>query len=238
LDEYPPRAAKPTLEGRIVKIGLITIGQSPREDLLEEIREGVGEKAELLEAGALDDLNKEEILKLKPSRGEHHLITRLRDGSSTIVSKEKIIPKIQAKIQQLEEKDVDTIVLLCTGEFPEFKTKKPVLQPDKILKHVITAVAEGKKLGVIVPIPEQLPHAEKKWAPTRCKVYAVSASPYHEKKSVEEAAKSLRSKDVDLVLLDCMGFGAGLKKRVAEITGRPVIQSLSVVAKIAGELSQ
>jgi protein AroM len=236
--EPPPPAVRQALEWRRVKIGLITIGQSPREDLLEEIREGVGEKAELLEAGALDGLDREEIDALRPAEGEHHLITRLRDGSSTIVGKERIIPKIQAKIQELEEKGVDITVLLCTGEFPEFKTRKPLLQPDKILKHVITAVAEGKKLGVIVPIPEQLPYAEKKWAPTGCRVYAVSASPYHEKESVEEAARSIKLRNVDLVLLDCMGFGAGLKKRVAEITGRPVIQSLSLVAKIAGELSQ
>ena len=52
------------------KIGAITVGQSPRVDLIPEIQPILGDSVEIIQAGALDGLSKEEIAKFVPRPGE------------------------------------------------------------------------------------------------------------------------------------------------------------------------
>ena len=48
------------------KLGLITIGQSPRIDVVPEIRQIIGHGIEVMEGGALDGLTLDEVRKLYP----------------------------------------------------------------------------------------------------------------------------------------------------------------------------
>ena len=64
------------------KIGAITVGQSPRVDLIPEIQPILGDSVEIIQAGALDGLSKEEIAKFVPRPGENVLVSRLTDGTS------------------------------------------------------------------------------------------------------------------------------------------------------------
>ena len=43
------------------KIGMLTIGQSPRDDILPGLKEIFGKNVEIVEAGALDGLTLEEV---------------------------------------------------------------------------------------------------------------------------------------------------------------------------------
>ena len=54
------------------KIGMITIGQSPRIDIVPEMREVLGADVEILEAGALDGLTLEEVKKILPEERRLH----------------------------------------------------------------------------------------------------------------------------------------------------------------------
>ena len=53
------------------KIGAITVGQSPRVDLIPEIQPILGDSVEIIQSGALDGLSKEEISKFVPRPGEN-----------------------------------------------------------------------------------------------------------------------------------------------------------------------
>ncbi|WP_037193644.1 AroM family protein, partial [Rhodococcus rhodochrous] len=53
---------------------------------------------------------------------------------------------------------------------------------------------------------------------------------------IEKAALSLKEHDVDLILLDCMGYTEEMKRTVKQITGKPVILSRTLVARVLGEL--
>lgn len=44
-----------------MKVGAITIGQSPRADVVQELLPLMGEQVELIQAGALDGLTREDI---------------------------------------------------------------------------------------------------------------------------------------------------------------------------------
>ena len=99
------------------KIGAITVGQSPRVDLTPEIQPILGDSVEIIQAGALDGLSKEEIAKFVPRPGENVLVSRLTDGTSATFGESYILPRLQLCIDDLEQQGVSLILFLCTGEF-------------------------------------------------------------------------------------------------------------------------
>jgi len=117
----------------MTKIGLITVGQAPRGDVVPDMAAILGADVEILEAGALDGLTPTLIAPLAPEGDDEILVTRLADGSSVFVGKSKMIPHIEARIAALEDRGVALNVLLCTGEFPKLAARRPFLEPQQLL---------------------------------------------------------------------------------------------------------
>ena len=87
----------------MTKIGAITVGQSPRVDVTVDVLPIWGEKAELIEAGALDHLTYEEIMQLTPEHPDDHiLVSRLRDGREVTFAEPRIVGYLQDCIDRLE----------------------------------------------------------------------------------------------------------------------------------------
>ena len=83
------------------KIGVITIGQSPKTDILPDMMMILGKDYEIAEAGALDDYTLEEIQKLECDADEKLLVTRMRDGTEVKIPDEFVEPLIQKRIIEL-----------------------------------------------------------------------------------------------------------------------------------------
>lgn len=215
------------------KIGVVTIGQSPRVDMTPEMLPHMGE-VELVEAGALDDLSQEEIDNLYPEDGELTYISRLRSGKSAKLSKKRLQPYLQQKVLEVE-KEVSATIVLCTGNFPKMDHNKPLIFPDKILTKVTEAVrGEDGKVGLIVPLPEQKDTLLDKWGETPLVVEAVS--PYEENPDFSEAVKQLKNAGATVFALDCMGYTEAHKQAVKEQSELPVVLARSIVARVAAEL--
>ena len=73
--------------GVIMKIGAVTIGQSPRTDVMADMKAILGEEVEVLEAGALDGISMEEIKQMEPAKGDYVLVSRLQNGWSIMGQK-------------------------------------------------------------------------------------------------------------------------------------------------------
>ena len=218
------------------KLGFLTIGQSPRTDLYEDFKE-IFEKKEVIQAGALDDYTREEILeKFKPEEGQTTYVSRLRDGSEITFTKEKIIPLLQEKIYSIEN-EVDFIVILCSGEFPMLKSKKPIIFPDKLLKHFSSAIYSfERKLGVVIPLEEQVKYAFDKWKQYSKDVKVVNASPYST--SIEELENRVSELiDRDYVIMDCIGYSLKQKEAVRKVVEKPVIATRSLLKATLIELT-
>ena len=86
-----------------MKIGAITIGQAPRVDVTADIMDIFEGQAELVQAGGLDGLTKEEIAKFKPEEGDYVLVSRLTDGTSVTFAERYILPRLQEAIDRMEE---------------------------------------------------------------------------------------------------------------------------------------
>ena len=216
------------------RVGLITIGQSPRVDVVPEIRRVLGDAdVELIECGALDKLSREEIAALTPERGEYVLVTRLRDGSEVKVARDKILPLIHGCISMLEPL-VDVLGLLCTGEFPELRSRKLLVEPSNLLLKVVESL-KVSKLGVIVPDPAQIDLTKRKWRHVTSDLSVLSVSPYTGTlEELRKASEELR--DRDLIVLDCIGFNTEAKKVVATVSGKPVLVPRTLLARVLREL--
>lgn len=79
-----------------MKIGALTIGQSPRNDLIPEI-EAFFKGAEIIQLGALDGLSKEQIADLAPSGDDEILVSKLKDDSWVLMAESKIISLLAGK---------------------------------------------------------------------------------------------------------------------------------------------
>lgn len=218
------------------KVGLITIGQSPRVDVVPEIGrvlEGAG--VEIIECGALDKLSREEIEALTPREGEYVLVTRLRDGTEVKVARERILPLMQECINSLEH-SVDVLGLLCTGEFPELKSRKLLVEPSDLLLKVVESLKVGK-LGVVVPDPAQVGLTRRKWSRVSSDIKILSVSPYTGTlNDLAEASKELS--DRDLIVLDCIGFSTEAKRVVATVSGKPVLIPRTLLGRVLRELME
>ena len=219
------------------KIGLVTIGQSPRSDILPDMLMILGDGYEVLEVGALDDYSTEDIKKLEIKQGDPILVTRMKDGTEVKVTKDFIVPKIQEGINQLDKEGVNVILLLCTGKFPEFKSSSLIVMPSELVRGAVNASLRKGRLGVIYPAREQMAKAREEWGREDLQVYADWASPYGDEKHVDALADRLSKQDLDLILLNCMGFNYRMKQMVVQKTGRPVIQANALVARVLKELT-
>ncbi|MBL7080194.1 AroM family protein [Candidatus Bathyarchaeota archaeon] len=221
----------------MTKIGMLTIGQSPRDDIIPPLKEILGADHEILEAGALDDVTSEEIEEIEFRPDDYLLISRLRDGAEVKIHKRFILPHLQKRILELEEKGATLTVIMCTGKFPPFQSRGLVVTPQEILKGVLEATLKNGKLAVVYPSEEQTHKAEGDFGRDGVTIYADHLSPYEGKDDLEQLAERLKEQDPTLILLNCFGYSSKVKTIVAERTGKPVIHSNVVVARVLKELA-
>ncbi len=221
------------MSGRL--LGLVTIGQSPRDDILPQIVPHLPPEVVIRQAGALDGLTSAELEQLAPGPDDYVLHTRLRDGSAVTVGRAGILPLLQGCLEQLEREGANPIVLLCTGEFPQLRSRTLLIEPDRLLVNVVQAL-RPRRLGVLVPLRPQIEVAAEKWRATCADLVFAAASPYRDEDEVCRATEALRERLPELVVMDCMGYTRAHKRAVVDGLGVPVILAAGVVGKMVGEL--
>lgn len=215
------------------RIGVLTIGQSPRLDVTPSIQSILGDEIIITESGGLDSLLDEEFHLISPDNSDITYISRLRSGNSIKIGKSKLLPFLQERLWELEEK-VEVVIMLCTGDFPSLETKKPIIYPDKVLNNTVKAILSSGSLGLIIPLEEQRDSLIKKWNQSNLQLITEVASPYDES-DISGAAKSLKDQGANLIVLDCMGYNESHKQKAIEGSRLPVILPRTLTARIAAE---
>lgn len=218
-----------------MKIGFVTIGQSPRTDIIPELTRNLPANLEVLEAGALDDLTQDEIARLAPKKGDYTLVTRMRDGSDVVIARQRVAPLVQKRVDRLARDGATAVALLCTGEFPALHANIPLLEPDRLLDGVVPGILKKGSLGVMVPSAEQIPQVKKRWSKFGLRPYVESANPYRSGE-IEKAAEHLARIDPTLIVMDCMGYSMKMKETVRGPTQKPIVLARSILMKTISEL--
>lgn len=219
-----------------MKVGAVTIGQSPRVDVMGDMKAILGEEVEVLEAGALDGLSMEEIEEMEPGEDDYVLVSRLKSGGFAKFGESFILSRLQDCITRLENNGAEVIVFLCAGSFPDiFKANVPLIYPSKILNGIAKAVSERSNMILITPDEEQIQQAYDQWGPIMEQVTAIAANPYGDEEELIKAAQKAKEIDSDLIVMDCIGYTEAAKKLVRKISGKPVILCRTMLARVISE---
>jgi protein AroM len=218
-------------------VGLVTIGQSPRSDVVPDMAELIGPGVELREAGALDGLQRSEMEALAPSGDDEILITRLRDGAAVFLGKPKIVGLVEERIVELERGGATLTALLCTGAFPRLRATRPLVQPHPVLLGTLRGLSWPGRLGVLTPSVPHVAQTEARWRRDGFDPVVAPFSPYEEDDptALRRAADAMRAGGAGLVVMDCMGFRRKTRDELRGLTGVPVLVANLLVARIIAE---
>jgi protein AroM len=210
------------------RVAFVTIGQSPRSDVVPDILAETREPFDVTERGALDGLDDATIADLAPRPGEERLVSRLRNGREVLLGKPAIDRRLHVILPELDESGFDLLVLLCTGQFSRFRLRTPFIEPQHTVDHFVQGLAYGaERIGIMLPNAAQI--AEFHGIPGLA-TKAAGASPYLEdhEAGLREAAGALA--DTDMIVMHCIGYTAAMGRIVKHASGRPVLVSRQVVA--------
>jgi len=214
-----------------MKLALVTIGQTPRTDILKDIADLL-KNIDYVEYGALDGLTRKQIeQQYFPRENEEFYVTRLADGTEVKLSKKRITDRLKKLVKEVENK-ADIIVIMCTGDF-EIKSNKIIIIPSKIMTKIVEALSP-KKIAVFIPDKKQTQMTLNKWSSIVEYASIYPWSPYTD--SVETLQKhAKKAREVDFVVMDCIGYTKEHGKTVSKYSGKSVL--LPRILAIATALS-
>lgn len=204
------------------RIGAVTIGQAPRPDLLEPLRERTGVTAEIIEAGALDGLGRDELatrglLRGDEGRDAYPLTTRLRDGSSVTLDEADLAPLVQRAVERAEDAGAQATLLLCAGGFLHVTARGRLVRPFDAAVARLRAI-DARRLAVVVPYPGQADAARRKWEADGFEVTMRVEDP----PSVDVGAEADEA-SADAIVLDYVGHPPAIVEALRERARLPVV---------------
>lgn len=221
-------------------IGMATIGQAPRDDVVPGMRPHLPAGLEIAQRGALDGLAHADTQPFWADPGEMGIVTRLHDGSSVLLSHAKILPAMQRTVDALVRQDgAELVVILCGANWSAVTSERLIVNPGTLFPAIIGSLAAGRRLGIIKPDAGQVTREHERYAAMGIETTVTAASPYAGPARLDlaqAAATEIRSAGCDLVWMTCIGMDAAMRDVVAEITGLPVILAHTLLARIVSEL--
>ncbi|HUF92279.1 MAG TPA: AroM family protein, partial [Candidatus Limnocylindria bacterium] len=194
---------------------------------------------DIREAGALDGLSRPEIEALAPTGDDEILVTRLADGSSVFLGKQKIVGLVEQRIAALERGGATLTALLCTGAFPRLHATRPLIQPHPVLLGTLRGLSWTGPLGILTPSVRHVPQTEARWRRDGFDAVVAPLSPYEEEDpaALRRAAGAMRAGGAGLVVMDCMGFRRKSRDELRGLTGAPVLLANLLVARLIAEVA-
>ena len=184
------------------RIGVLTIGQSPRPDLVSPLVQ-LMPGCEIIQAGALDGLMPEELPDISDSA--YPLVTQMRNGSVVMVDESFISPKLQHALNRLEAKGAAATLLLCAGTFANLDGTQPVYKPFNISCSVLKAL-NMTSIGLIAPIPEQEEPIRQRWESMGWETTVWTADLGNQDQAFhQELTGRINESELDCIVLDYVG---------------------------------
>jgi protein AroM len=161
-------------------VGLVTIGQSPRADIVPDMAAIIGPGVDIREAGALDGLSRAEVEALKPTGDDEILVTRLQDGTGVFVGKQKIVRLVEERIAAWSTRRAHSPPCSARAPFPPLRTARSLIQPQPVLFGTLRGMSWPGRVGVVTPSVPHVPQTEARWRRDGFDPVVVPLSPYEE----------------------------------------------------------
>ncbi|MFM2481890.1 AroM family protein [Celerinatantimonas sp. YJH-8] len=214
------------------RLGIVTIGQSPRTDLHQDLHTLLGNSIELMEIGALDGLDLKTITTRYPIQGKTDvLVSRMRDGAQVTISESDLEPLLINAIHSMQQRQPEVLVVLCTGELPDIAaTHGPVIQPKDVVRHFFAGL-NLQHLAVMSPESAQITNTRNRWQKAGFQCDCSYGSPYQEEAARYQASQELKNSAADIIYLDCMGYTLAQARQIAQWSGKTVVTARQIIFK-------
>jgi protein AroM len=224
-------------------LGLVTIGQSPRTDVLADLAPLLVGRS-YVEHGALDDLDEHDpaaFVAVAPESDETPLVSRLRTGASVQIGHRALMLRLEAAIERCAADGADAVLLMCTGHFEAVPARVPVYDAESLAQTGVVEEVGDALFGVLTPVPDQVDDTRGRWSARVGRAVAVApCNPYTaEPAEVASAAQTLvaasaaEGRALAWVVLDCFGYTAAQAQAVAEATGCAVLLTRTAATRRA-----
>jgi DNA-binding CsgD family transcriptional regulator len=209
------------------KVMFVSVGHSPRADLIETMLSSLDLSIEALEIGALDRLSIEEIDQFRPRPGEPGIVTRLRDGGDIVLSKPRIAERMAGIVAGFHPHEFDLVVILSTGIFREFESTCPTVNAQRAMESTIISLAsQGEAIGIIQPLEQQVAELDI----PALGLFRVTATHAHDGDRGSLARALVDLAECDIIVLNSVSFTEADQQMVAKASGKPVVLARRIVA--------
>ena len=221
-------------------IGIVSIGLSPRKDIQNELNLVINKDVDYIHAGALDDINEEELIKLSPESNSDSLVTLYKNDLEVKISHNKTEEILYDKIKNLSKK-ADMIVMACTGYENLTDNDIPIFFPGTIAENLImySSNKTNFKLGVIQPTSDQIQKEEIKWKTRKIQAEVHATTPYVDtniNKDWPIIINSLNKFEPDIIYLNCMGMKSEHKNLIQKKLNKPALLATHVTGNVINQL--
>jgi len=197
-----------------MRVAFLTIGQSPRPDIMDELVDGL-KGMSYSEYGVLDNYSLDHILEdFTPKANQIAYVTVLRNGRQVKLSKETVSHRLQELVSRVES-SVDVIVVLCAGDF-SLSSSKPIVYPSEALVELVRR-SSPLSIGVMIPEKSQTELMRVRWEAVSHVLKIVVWSPYASMVALETVSKEL--KHTGTIVMECLGYSTRHRRLVEHITG-------------------
>ncbi len=213
-------------------IAAITIGQSPRDDVVSELAALVP-GVRWVQAGALDGLDIDQVRALEPEPGDLPLVTRLRDGQVVTLGESRLLRPMQHAVDRVDA-SADLVLVCCAGTFA-LSARAPVLLPGRLLLATVHAL-HLEPILVVTPHDGQMAWEEERWAHAGVAAHVIVEPPYRGSADFTRLGRAARLHGARAIVMDCFGYSLHARNEVAAASGLPTILIRSLAARVAAEL--
>lgn len=202
------------------RIGALTIGQSPRPDLVDPLKQILPE-CEVLQAGALDALTIKELPEVADAT--YPLVTRMQNGSQITVDESFLAPKLDGALKLLEARGVLATLLMCAGTFTNLRGTQPIYKPFNIGCSVLRAL-NMKSIGLIAPVIEQEEPIRHRWEAEGWETTVWNADlRVQDKKFYQQIRNQILVNDLECIVLDYFGHPSEQVSQLQKTIDLPIL---------------
>lgn len=213
-------------------VAFVTLGQTPRDDVVPELRALVGRSIDVREFGVLDDIPSDKLAGLRPDPGDPALLTRLRSGVDVVLSLDWTSDRMNVIYSKIVARDIDLVVLMSTllGDTPA--PASATIFCDKVVARAVDAfTAGGLHVGLILSLESQADLVVCGIA-RRDMIRAAVARP-GDHGALVSAVGELR--DCDVLILHSVTYSEREQQEVLRRFDRPVVLARQLVASAIRE---
>lgn len=208
------------------RVAFVTLGQSPRTDLVPDILNALDATIEPVEVGVLDTLSQAQVAQVAPGPDEPALISRLRDGSDVVLAMDWTSSRMGEIYREVADQNVDLVVLMTTMLGDSFAPAAATIFCDRVIERAIDGFVDaGQTVGIVLSLEvqqAQLGCLERVPSLVRCAIALPGDG-----KALSSAIARLA--DCDILLLHSVTYSEADRQQARELSGKPVILARQLV---------